>query len=263
MIKYLKMLKTIFKNAYVRDKKIPGVVSSKVVYSLLDVFITLAMFSAIFSNITALAGWNYYQVIFLYLIMKIMTLFVGLIARGGINSMASTHIRTGYYDFYLVKPLNSLLFVSISEPRIYNIITMVLVTPMAVYAAMHTGINIYFINVLWFLVLMVFGTALYYFLNVITVVPVFWFVRLFSLKDVMNRASMLMRYPAGIYSRVVKIILFAIFPIVTVTYFPARTLFYPPDTRYIIFMLLITAAFGFIAFGLWKLGERNYGSASS
>jgi len=262
-MRYWKILKIIIRNAYIRDRKIPGVVTSKVFTSLLEVIITITMFSAIFSNIESLAGWNYYQVIFLYLMMKNIALINGIIARGGLTAMAKEYVRMGDYDFYLVKPVNTLALVSMSKPRFFNIIILFFTVALSIWVAMKTGIDLGIANILSFIFMAIFSVILYYFLFVITIVPVFWLVRLFSLSDLMNRASQIMRYPAGIYSMFAKVIFFTAFPVLAVTYLPSWTLFYSVKAEYIVYMVVITFFFGWIATRLWRLGEKNYGSASS
>lgn len=263
MKRYFKILAIILKNSYIRDSKIIGSVSSSIMMSLVEILITLTLFSAIFNNTNSIAGWNFYQMIFLYTLLKSMTLINGIVARGGLAKMSSEYVRRGDYDFYLTKPLNSMLLVSMSKPRVYNVMVLIPTIALAIYAALRSGISIGLGNIMWFLVAFIIGTVLFYFINVITIVPVFWFVRLFSLKDLMNRFSQFMRYPSGIYSFATRVIFYSILPILVVTYLPAWFLFNPPSPVYIIYMLGITVLFGFIAERLWKLGEKHYGSASS
>jgi len=262
-MRYWKIIKIIIRNSYTRDKKIPGVVTANVFSSLFEVIITLTMFSAIFNNVESLSGWNYYQVVFLYLMMKNIVLLNGVVVRGGLNDMAKEYVRMGDYDFYLVKPVNSMLFVSVSKPRFYNIVVLMFTIPFSIWIAMKTGIDLGALNILAFIFMAFFSAILYYFLSVITIVPTFWLVRLFSLSDLMNRATQIMRYPAGIYSMLVKVIFFTAFPVLAITYLPSWTLFYSIKAEYLVYMVVITFVFGWIATKLWNIGERNYGSASS
>ncbi len=263
MIKYFRIFKIIFKNAYLRDSIIGGVVIFNLIISLLEIFMTIVLFNVIFSNITSLAGWNYYQVLFIFSMMKITSVISGLIYRKGLGKMANEMVRLGNYDFYLSKPVNSMVMVSLCEPKIYQIITLLAVITLAVFSAVISAVTIPAINVICFAMFFFLGQILFYFLSVISIVPTFWFVRLYSLYDVMNRFLQFARYPAGIYSSIIKAFLFVVFPVLAVTFIPAWVLFNPIDYRYAIYMVVITVLFGFIATKLWKLGERHYGSASS
>lgn len=262
-MKYWNILKIIIKNAYIRDLKIPGVVTVNVLNSFVEIIITLTMLSAIFGNIESLAGWSYYQVLFLYALMKTIALINGLVARKGLSRMAKEYVHTGEYDFYLTKPVNSLIMVSLSKPRVYNILIIIFTVSLGIWSVIKSGSEISPWNVFGFLIMFVLAIILFYFLTVISIVPSFWFIRLYSLSDLMNRAIQFMRYPSGIYSLFVRVIFYTALPILAVTYLPAWILFNDIKIIYIIYMIAITLVFGALSFYLWKLGERHYGSASS
>lgn len=263
MKKYLKIAKIVLKNAYIRDSKIIGNVTSNLLVSLTEVAITLTMFSTIFKNTDSLAGWNIYQVVFLYTLMKGITLINGVYARRGLADMAKKLIRTGEYDFYATKPVNSMFLVSMSKPKIYNLLTLFFVAILSVYCVVKSGMPISLVSIFFFVLFLLVGIILFYFINVVSVIPAFWFIRLFSLSDVVNRFTQLMRYPAGIYPMATKIVLFTIIPVLVVTYFPAWQLFNAPNYLYLLYAVIITLIFGIVANYLWKIGEKHYGSASS
>lgn len=263
MIKYLKINWILFKNAYIRDSKIPGVVLSNVAFHLLDIAVTIVFFKIIFSNISELAGWNFYQVLFLYAFAKVIISINNGWFRGGLKDFATELIRRGNYDFYLIKPVDSMILVSISQPRIYNFIAALFEIGICFYAIWAGQIHIGLINFLWFLYLSFFGLILYYFLSILTIVPTFWFIRLWSLQDLMGRLSQVMRYPSGVFPPFIRTVLMTAFPIIAVAYLPVYTLFYPPKIEYIIYIALVTIIFGFLANFVWQIGNKRYSSASS
>lgn len=263
MIRYIKINLRLFRNSLIRDSQLPGHIIASLLFRIIDVVISLVFFGVIFSNIKELAGWNYWQVIFLYAFARSIIIFHSGWTKRGIQAMASDLIRRGEFDFYLAKPVDSMFMVSIKQPRIYNFITLIFMIPLAIYAATKTGLPIGPENIFWFLILAIFGFILYYFLSVLTIIPAFWFIRLWNIGQIMDRLGTFMRYPAGIFSEVVKIALMVFFPIITISYIPAKMLFEVPEPKYIIFMILITVFFAGLTRWLWRLGEKTYSSASS
>lgn len=261
--KFLKINMIIFRNAYIRDSKIPGLVATNIIIQLLDISISLIFFDIVFANTKTLAGWNLYQVIFLYAFIKFIASLQSAWTKKGLKSLAVELVRLGDYDFFATKPFDSMLLVSISKPRLYSFIALIFEVGLMIYAASRSGINMGAENIFWFLFLTIFSITLFYFLSVITVVPAFWTTRLYSLTDFMNRAIQFAKYPSGVFPNLLRTLLSTAFPIIIVSYFPVRTLFYPPQISYIIYMVLITFLFGFVARKLWRSGEKNYGSASS
>lgn len=261
--KFFKINAIIFRNAYIRDSKIPGFVAISTISQLFDIFVSLIFFDIIFANTKTLAGWNFYQVLFLYAYIKFIAAFHQAWTKKGINSVARDLIRLGDYDFYATKPFDSMVLVSISKPRLYSFIALFFDIGLMVYAAARSGLHLGYANFAWFAFLTLLSIFLFYFLSIITVIPAFWTTRLSAITDFMNRMIQFARYPSGVFSPTLRIILSTLFPIIVVSYFPVKTLFYPPQISYIAYMILITIFFGVIAKKLWRLGEKSYGSASS
>lgn len=261
--KILRIFKIVFKNAYIRDSKIPGFILSSTINQLLDIFISLILFNIIFSDTKTLAGWNFYQVLFLYAFAKFITTAHQVISKGGVRSLATDLVRLGDYDFYLTKPVNPMAFVSISKPRLYSIFPLFFEIGLMIYATTHSGIVVTAASFVWFIILTLFSLTLFYFLYIITIIPAFWLTRLSSILAFMDRMVQFTRYPSGVFSGVLRTLLSTLFPIIVVAYFPVTTFFYTPRFSYIIYMILVTIIFYFITTKLWRIGEKNYGSASS
>lgn len=263
MIRYFKINWILFKNSYIRDSKIPGVIFANVAMKLFDVVITIIFFKVIFSNTTELSGWSFYQVLFLYMFTKVVVTIQNIWVTSGVKKFAREMIRRGDYDFYLSKPVNPMILVSISQPRIYYLIALILEIILCFYAVMIGGMEIHFVNLIWFLFLAVFAIVLYYFLSLLTVVPAFWFIRLWSLQDLMGRLNQVMRYPAGVFPYLIRVILLTAFPIIAISYVPSYILFNPPKIEYIIYIPFITIFFGLLVSFIWRKGNKHYASASS
>lgn len=263
MFKYFKINWIIFKNAYIRDMKIPGQIFSKILFQLVEIIITIVFFDIIFSNTKTLAGWNFYQVLFLYAFSMFIIAVTNAWTRGGLKQMAAELVRRGDYDFYLTKPVNPMILVSISKPRIYQFIGALFDLGLCAYAILAGNITITLSNLIWFLVIAFFGFILYYFLVVLTVVPAFWFVRLFALQDLMGRMNQFMRYPLGVFPPFIRVALMTAFPIIAVAFLPTQALFGEIKIEYIVYIILLTIFFALITNFIWKQGEKRYSSASS
>lgn len=261
--KYFKINWIIFKNAYIRDKKVPGAVFAGVAFHVCDIVMTIIFFNIIFSNTSSLGGWSFYQVLFLYAFAKSIISISGGWVKGGLNDFAIEHVRRGGFDFYMTKPVNPMILVSMSRPRLYAFIAAIFEIGLCFYAVIAGQISVGLSNIIWFLVLAIFANMIYYFLQVLTVLPAFWFIKLWSLQDLMSRFNQIMRYPAGVFPPFIRFILMSVFPIIAVSYIPAQTLFYPPKLEYIIYIMLITLVFGLFTNYLWHLGQSRYSSASS
>jgi ABC-2 type transport system permease protein len=263
MKRYWKIFWVILKNVYTRDSKINGYVVVNVLTQFLYTFLLIVFFGVIFDFTDNLAGWNFYQVLFLFGFARAVTDFSKIVYRSGLNSMAGELVRLGEFDFYLTKPADAMILVSISKPNLYTTLAWLFDLSLMVYAIVAGDLPIQFANLLWFIFLAIVGFILYFFLSMLLVIPSFWVQRLFILSSLIGKFSEIFRYPMGMFNMLTKIFAAVIFPILVVTYVPVKTLFYPPEWYEILYLVAITFIFGLIVRLLWDYGVRGYSSASS
>lgn len=263
LTKYLKVGLRFVWNALIRDLMIPGKTLVHLVVEVVMVAIMLIYFQVIFSNTPSIGGWSYYQTISMYFIARVMFDIDQALTRSGLRMLAKGLVREGDLDFFLIKPMDSMFMVAIHKPIVYKLIAAFANLVLAIYFANKTGITLHVANYAWFSFLIIIGLILYFCLNLITLVPVFWFIRLSSLKEIIGKLSTAMRYPATVYPTTMKFLFFFVLPILVITYIPARTLFYPPSAVYIGYAIIITVIFFWLSRILWKLGLKKYNSASS
>lgn len=263
MKKFLRIIKILMRNAIIRDSKLLGFVSVSILQELSSIVVNIVFFNVIFANITSLAGWSFYQVLFLYAYSKTITAFSSAFTRFGLKDVGEHLIKFGDYDFFMIRPVDSMALVSFSRPKPTRLVATIFYASLAVYCVLKTGIAIDAQSLIWFLFLTVFGVVLFYCLEVLTVIPAFKFVRVWSLPEIVPKMSEFMRYPIGIFSTPFKILLFGIFPILTTSYIPSDVLFGDPELSKIIYLVAITVTFFIIIRKLWRSAERNYSSASS
>lgn len=262
-VKYIKINWRFTVNALKRDLLIPGKPLVHALVEAIQIIIMLIFFNVIFDNTKSIGGWSYYQTLTMYFLARVMFDLDQAWSRSGLRMLAKGLVRKGDLDFFLIKPIDAMFSVAVHKPQIYKYFTAVINLILAIIFANRTGIVIHFANYFWFFVLISSGLILYFCLNLISLVPVFWFIRLQNLKDIIGKLSTAMRYPATIYSLPFKIAFLFFLPMLVITYIPAYTLFNPPRMLYSVYALLIATLFFVLTRKLWRLGLRNYSSASS
>ncbi len=261
--KYISVGYRFMVNALKRDLMIPGKSLVHILVEVVMVAIMLIYFQVIFNNTQSIGGWNYYQTISMYFIARVMFDTDQALTRSGLRMLIKGLVREGDLDFFLIKPMDSMFMVAMHKPQIYKLLTAFANLVLAIYFANKTGIALHVGNYVWFALLIVVGLVLYFCLNLITLIPVFWFIRLQSLKDIIGKLSTAMRYPAAIYPTSMRFVFYFVIPILVITYIPAETLFYPPSILNIGYAIIITGIFFVLTRKLWKIGLIKYNSASS
>lgn len=263
MRKYIKVNLRFMKNALIRDLKIPGMNISYMLAEVVQIIVMIIFFDIIFGSSGSFGGWSFYQVLFLYFFARVMFDIDQGWTRPGLRMLAKSLVRTGELDFFLIKPIDPMIHVAIHKPHIYKFASAAANLGLALWCLSKTGLEVGAANYFWFIVLALLGTILYFCVNIITLIPVFWFIKLYSLSSLAGKLSTIMRYPARIYSLPIKVMFFVFIPLLVITYLPVATLFGPINYLYISYAILITVIFFILARLLWRQGLKNYSSASS
>lgn len=263
MRKFWRITYILYRNAVIRDMNISISVITGGLNHLMDGIASIAIILLVYTKTESIGGWNIYETLILISTMKIITTIFSSWLKKGTGAFAEKMVRMGEYDFYLTKPFSPMISVSISKPRIYNLINIPFYAFILFYAISHLGRTIPTVNVLWYLILFVCAFLLFYAIRIITIVPAFWIIKSYELVTITDRLQNIMKYPANIYPRVMAVLLSTVFPIFVISYLPVKVLLFEPDIRYIIYTIIITGLFLLIARLFWKFGEKHYGSASS
>lgn len=223
----------------------------------------IATFSVLFHNTDQINGWSKYQVIFFMGTFITIDSFRMMTYFFGIMNIPEL-IRSGKLDLYIVKPVNTLLLISVESIDLTRIITMLMGVTVQVYAYCHLRFTITFIKVVQYLVLFLFMYILLYFIMLAFYSLSFWVTSvnvLFKLDLELNNFAY--RVPGIVYQGVTKLIFYIMIPYGMIATIPTKYLtegLTATDWTTVICVLL---AYIVIGLGVWNLGLRHYDSASS
>jgi ABC-2 type transport system permease protein len=172
-------------------------------------------------------------------------------------------INKGDLDFYLVRPVSSLFFVSLREFAANSFVNLLMAVGVLGWAlARHPG-PLGAGPVALFLGCLLVGVFLQYLLNILFLMPAFWVHTSHGLREIYFSLIETMTRPAGIFTGWVRRILVTLLPFAVIVSFPTRALFEGDRWPVVLHMVGVTAA-GFLAvLAVWRAGVKSYVSASS
>jgi ABC-2 type transport system permease protein len=223
----------------------------------------IAMFSAIFLNVGTLNGWNVYQ----------MIVFIGTFTILDASYMATyffgvltipEKIRTGTLDQYIVRPVNTLFYVSFENIDPGSLVLIVPGIMMVAYGVGMLGISVTAAAIAGYVFLLLLMYFLMYDLMIIIRTLAFRFVRIDSLCEIEGElVNFSFRIPGIVFKGAWKLIFYVLLPYGLMATIPAQFLADALDGRYWLLSLGVGAVFGFLCIFLWKRGMKRYGSVSS
>lgn len=223
----------------------------------------IAMFSAIFLQVDTLNGWNVNQMIVFIGTFTILdaiymaTYFFGVLA-------IPEKIRTGGLDTYIVRPVNTLFYVSFEHIDLGSAILIIPGIMMVAYGVGMLGIQLTVWRVVGYIFLLSIMYFLMYTLMIIIRSLAFRFVKIDAFCEIENElVNFSFRIPGVVFRGMWKLLFFVFLPYGLMATIPTQFLTNVMDGRYWVLTLAVSAGFWLLCLFMWKRGLRRYTSASS
>ncbi|MBK8165821.1 MAG: ABC-2 family transporter protein [bacterium] len=232
-----------------------------------SLLIQLAVLGVLFGKVSALDGWNFPQVLFIYGFSLVP---LGLFNLVSVNlyGFADEYLIGGRFDRVLLRPVGSLAQVIFESFNVSGLNEILLGLAVMVHAGRELGWKLgagFGVQDLMVLAVLAPGAALVYlgvFLALTTVS--FWFEDKMGLAPPVYNLIRFSRYPITIYSLPVRVFLTFVLPFAWVAFYPAAWFVGGPHLAKV---ALLTPLVGAVVFGgavlLWRRGVRNYVSTGS
>ncbi|MGK5088393.1 ABC-2 family transporter protein [Bdellovibrionota bacterium FG-2] len=224
--------------------------------------VALSFFRILYLHTSMLGGWNEKQIMVFvsgYLIVDAINMTVFANNMWNIPLL----INKGELDYYLIRPVSSLFFVSLREFAANSFVNLLFAVGIFVWALSGLSPAPSVGQIVLFIFFLVNGSVIFYSLNVMANILVFWTHSPGGFGEVVWHMAKFSERPDGIYRGMTRKILTLILPFSVISSFPARLVLEGVRWSLVLHMLGISAVFLSLLVLLWNYGLRNYSSASS
>jgi ABC-2 type transport system permease protein len=224
--------------------------------------VQLAFYDVIFLHTPVLGGWNRDQAL----------VFVGayLVVDGISMTVFSnnlwwlpTAVNRGDLDYYLVRPVSSLFFLTLRDFAANSLINLIFAAGILGWAVLRLPHFPGAGTALVFALLIALGAVLHSLVHLLTLLPVFWIHSGGSLHGIFYSFARFMERPDGIYRGWARRLLVTVFPFCLMASFPARVFLEGPRAGLLLHFAAVVAAMSVFTVWIWGKGMRAYSSASS
>jgi ABC-2 type transport system permease protein len=222
----------------------------------------LVALSVIFDHTTDLNGWTRPQ---LLVVMGVYTVVGGLIGFAIEPNMERVlgDVHTGTFDYVLTKPVDSQLFASVRQFRLWRLTDVGVGLGVIVWGLARLDGGLSAADVTAFVVTLTAGMILIYCLWLMVTAGAFWVVRMDMVQDLFTGMYRAGQYPVTVYPVWLKLTLTYLVPIGFAVTVPSESL----TGRLTLTRLLVTAGFLVLVFAItrvvWRAGTRRYSGASA
>jgi ABC-2 type transport system permease protein len=172
-------------------------------------------------------------------------------------------IRTGEFDYLLLKPADAQFLVSTVKFEPWKVIDMLGGIGLAVAAFVMLGRVPPPSDVALCAILLLAGALVLYSLWILIVSASFWVIRLDNLVYLFMSVFDAARWPIKVFRGFWRVLFTLVIPLALMTSYPAMAILGILDTRTAVLGLGGALLFAALARTLWKAAIRNYTSASS
>ncbi len=234
----------------------------RIVMDILFYGINIGFYQIIFLHTSVLGGWNEQEMmIFVAGFLLLDALSMTLLSNN--VWMMPIFINRGDLDYYLVRPVSSLFFLSFRDFAANSFVNLLMASAILVWAIAGYSSPVTPLGVILFVAGLCLGFALRYFVRILTIIPVFWWHSGRGLELVFWHMTRFIERPDGIYTGITRVILTTILPFALMASFPARMLIDSLKWESLLHLAVVTLIFGFATRFFWHVGLRAYSSASS
>jgi ABC-2 type transport system permease protein len=224
--------------------------------------INLTFYKVIFTQTPLLGGWNQQQTfVFLsgFLVLDAITMTVFS------NNLWSLPISVnkGDLDYYLVRPVSSLFFLTLRDFAANSFLNLVLALGVFVWALGRLSGDISLGGVSLYLIMLGFGALLHSMVHLLIIIPVFWLQSGSSLHNIFYTMGRFMERPDRIFTGWTRKLLVTVLPFSIMASFPARIFLEGLQAQLIWHFAGILALFFSITLVVWHYALQTYSSASS
>lgn len=234
----------------------------RIVMDCIYYVVNILFFKVIYLHTPVLGGWREDEIM----------VFVGTyILIDAINmTVFSTNlwwlpwlINKGELDYYLIRPVRPLFFLSLREFSANSFMNLIIACGILFYAISQYQGAFSIGDVFLFMLLIINGTLLFFCIQMITILPVFWTQSTRGFVDLFYTLGLAMERPHRIYKGFFKVLFTTILPFALIASFPVKVFLEGADLMTMLHLSVVTIVFFCILNFVWSRGLRVYSSASS
>lgn len=222
---------------------------------------SLVVLLLIRQNVQQFSHYTTDQIVVFFLTYMFVDIIAQVFYRG--VYMFSHQVRTGEFDFLLMKPVSPLFRALTGKPDINDTIFIIPSSLISFYLFSQLNLTVTISSVLWYIALLMNAflivTALHIFVLIAGILTtevdgVVWLYR-----DLMR----LGQFPVSVYMEPLRFLLFFFVPIGMMVTIPSEVLLGLPPTHSILITMLVGLAFFLLSLITWQWALKQYSSASS
>jgi ABC-2 type transport system permease protein len=220
-------------------------------------------FQAIFLNVSRIGQWSYNQVLLLFATFHLVDFIISITFQRNLAFHLPRRIQSGELDTRMILPVNLLFIASFEDIDLIDFFSFLPTLGFLGYVLYYLDFAFTWTQLLLYILLI--ANALVFLFAVVLIVATisFWTIQSYGLARIFDNLLRIGRYPLDIFEGALRGMFIYILPLVLVAQVPAQALLNSLSPRFLAFSFTASNCFLVLALKFWKLGLKNYSSAST
>ncbi|MBI5356435.1 ABC-2 family transporter protein [Candidatus Collierbacteria bacterium] len=262
MKRLLKLFLSSFDYAIKREFEFKFNLLFFLVFNIVWILTSLAGISLVFEQAGTIAGWTRSQAMLLVLVYYITGSFIKSLVIPGANQLAEL-VRTGGFDFYLLRPVDAQLLVSLTKMYPNQLARVLIIAFALPWYLGKMGLAVSFGSWILFLILIILAVAAFYSLYFMIASLSFWLQNIFNLNDLFAEILDVGKRTTDIFTGVAGGAILFVVPVGLIATIPTKVLMGTAGWEILPWVLLSNLILFIISRKFFHFAVRFYSSASS
>lgn len=263
IFRYLKLLKAFSIISLMDQMAYPANFWLAIITKTLRIAIILLFFKAVYLKVSNISGWGFGEALFIFATFSLIDFAVSVTFFRNFLFWFSKYLRNGFFDYRLAKPANLQFMTAFQAIDFMDLTTIVPTLLLYWYALNRMTAALSIANSALYFILLANAILFIYSFVLILATFNFWTIQSTGWGRFAAGILWMARYPTDIYSGVWKIAFNFIFPIAFIATWPAKAFLGILSWQNMIYALVFTVIFFWLANRFWNFGLKHYSSASS
>lgn len=261
--RYLKLFLLLIKIGLMRQMTYRPHFFMMIAGKLIRMGLLFFFFQAIFLKVHRIGEWTYDQVLLLFATFHIVDYVMSITFQRNLAFHLPRRIQTGELDGRMMLPTNLLFIVSFEQIDLIDFFSFLPSLGFLGYVLYRLEYAFSWTQVVTYVVLLV--NALVFLFAVVLIIATisFWTTQSYGLARIFDNLLKIGRYPLDIFEGFWKVVFVYFLPLVLIAQIPSQALLETLSPNYVLFAFGVTGVFLIFALVFWKIGIKNYSSAST
>jgi ABC-2 type transport system permease protein len=224
--------------------------------------VNIALFKVLFLHTNLIGGWSEEQMMVFvscYLVVDAISMTVFSTNMWWLPF----YINKGDLDYYLIRPVSPLFFLSLREFSANSFINLLMAFGIFIYSISSYSGNWEFYQLVLLLLFLLNGSFIHYCMHMLLILPVFWTHSSKGFVDMFYTLGLAMERPDRLYRGWRRVLFTVILPFGLIASFPARLFLESFSLPILTQIVVVTIVLWLFMLFVWNRGLKNYSSASS